>query len=146
MDLGLREKVCIVTGSTGGIGLEVARQLREEGAVVVTSGRRGGGIGDLHVAVDLAEPGEPERLVAATLERFGRIDCLVNNVGGAEVRSARGADRRRLAALVRAEPDERHPSDAGGAPVAPGAPRGDRQRLVDLRQSGRPRACPSTRS
>ena len=87
MDLGLREKVCIVTGSTSGIGLEVARQLREEKALVVTSGRRGGGIGDLHVTVDLAEPDEPERLVAATLERFGRIDCLVNNVGGAAVRS-----------------------------------------------------------
>jgi 3-oxoacyl-[acyl-carrier protein] reductase len=87
MDLGLREKVCIVTGSTSGIGLEVARQLREEGALIVTSGRRDGGIGDLHVVADLAEPGEPERLVAATLERFGRVDCLVNNVGGTEVRS-----------------------------------------------------------
>jgi 3-oxoacyl-[acyl-carrier protein] reductase len=87
MDLGLREKVCIVTGSTSGIGLEVARQLRDEGALVVTSGRRDGGSGDLHVVADLARPGEPERLVAATLERFGRVDCLVNNVGGTEVRS-----------------------------------------------------------
>jgi 3-oxoacyl-[acyl-carrier protein] reductase len=87
MDLGLREKVCIVTGSTSGIGLEVARQLREEGALIVTSGRRDGGIGDLHVVADLALPGEPERLVAATLERFARVDCLVNNVGGTEVRS-----------------------------------------------------------
>jgi len=56
MDLGLREKVCIVTGSTSGIGLEVARQLREEGALTVTSGRRDGGIGDLHVVADLAQP------------------------------------------------------------------------------------------
>lgn len=87
MDLELREKVCIVTGSTSGIGLEVARQLAAEGAVVATSGRRDGGIGALHVVADLAEPGEPQRLVAATLERYGRIDCLVNNVGGAEVRS-----------------------------------------------------------
>jgi NAD(P)-dependent dehydrogenase (short-subunit alcohol dehydrogenase family) len=87
MDLELREKVCIVTGSTSGIGLEVARQLAAEGAVVVTSGRRDGGIGDLHVVADLAEPGEPQRLVAATLERYGRVDCLVNNVGGAAVRS-----------------------------------------------------------
>jgi NAD(P)-dependent dehydrogenase (short-subunit alcohol dehydrogenase family) len=87
MDLGLRERVCIVTGSTSGIGLEVARQLREEGALIVTSGRRDGGSGDLHVVADLAQPGEPERLVAATLERFGRVDCLVNNVGGTEVRS-----------------------------------------------------------
>jgi NAD(P)-dependent dehydrogenase (short-subunit alcohol dehydrogenase family) len=87
MDLGLREKVCIVTGSTSGIGLEVARQLQAEGAVVVTSGRRDGGSGDLHVVADLAQTGEPERVVAATLERFGRVDCLINNVGGSEIRA-----------------------------------------------------------
>jgi 3-oxoacyl-[acyl-carrier protein] reductase len=85
MDLGLRDKVCLVTGSTGGIGLETARQLREEGATIVTSGRSEEGIGDLHVAADLARPGEPERVVSASLERFGRIDCLVNNVGWAEI-------------------------------------------------------------
>jgi 3-oxoacyl-[acyl-carrier protein] reductase len=86
MNLGLRDKVCIVTGSTGGIGLEVARQLQSEGALVVTSGRRDQGIGDLHVTADLGRPGEPERLVAESSERFGRIDCLVNNVGGTEIR------------------------------------------------------------
>ena len=85
MDLGLRDRVCVVTGSTGGIGLETARQLRDEGATIVTSGRSGEGIGDLHVAADLAEPGEPERVVTETLERFGRVDCLVNNVGWAEI-------------------------------------------------------------
>ena len=87
MDLGLREKVCLVTGSTSGIGLEVALQLQAEGAWVVTSGRRDGGVGELHVVGDLAEPGQPERLVAAALERFGRVDCLINNVGGAAVRA-----------------------------------------------------------
>jgi NAD(P)-dependent dehydrogenase (short-subunit alcohol dehydrogenase family) len=86
MELGLQDKVCVVTGSTGGIGLAVARELQTEGAVVVTAGRRDGGIGDLHVVADLSRGGEPERLVAATLERFGRIDCLVNNVGGTEIR------------------------------------------------------------
>jgi 3-oxoacyl-[acyl-carrier protein] reductase len=87
MDLGLRDKVCVVTGSTGGIGLEVARQLQGEGATVVTNGRRPDGIGELHVAADLSVPGEPERLIAATQERFGRVDCLVNNVGWTDVRS-----------------------------------------------------------
>jgi 3-oxoacyl-[acyl-carrier protein] reductase len=86
MDLGLRDKVCIVTGSTGGIGLEVARLLVEEGAHVVTAGRREDGIGELHVAADLSQPGEPERLAAAALERFDRVDCLVNNVGGTDIR------------------------------------------------------------
>jgi len=79
MDLGLRDKVCIVTGSTGGIGLEAARQLLDEGATVVTSGRRDGGIGALHVVADLAVAAEPERLVAETVARFGRVDGLVNN-------------------------------------------------------------------
>jgi len=78
--------VCVVTGSTGGIGLAVAEQLLAEGAKVVTSGRRPGGVGELHVAADLTQPGEPERLVAEAEQRFGRIDGLVNNVGGTEVR------------------------------------------------------------
>jgi 3-oxoacyl-[acyl-carrier protein] reductase len=87
MDLGLNDKVCVVTGSTGGIGLAVARQLQAEGAQVVTSGRRPDGAGELHVAGDLTQPGEPERLAAAAEERFGRVDCLVNNVGGTEIRT-----------------------------------------------------------
>src|SRR6476620_6560454 len=86
MNLGLRDKVCIVTGSTGGIGLEVARQLQSECALGFTSGLRDQGIGDLHVTADLGRPGEPEPLVAASSERFGRVDCLVNNVGGTEIR------------------------------------------------------------
>ncbi|HWB21335.1 MAG TPA: SDR family oxidoreductase [Gaiellaceae bacterium] len=87
MDLGLRDKVCVVTGSTGGIGIEVARQFSEEGAHVVTSGRRAEGIGELHVAADLSQAGEPERVIESALERFGRVDCLVNNVGGTTIRS-----------------------------------------------------------
>jgi NAD(P)-dependent dehydrogenase (short-subunit alcohol dehydrogenase family) len=86
VDLGLRDKVCVVTGSTGGIGLAVAEQLRAEGARIVTSGRRPGGVGELHVVADLTQPGEPERLVAEAEQRFGRIDGLVNNVGGTEIR------------------------------------------------------------
>jgi 3-oxoacyl-[acyl-carrier protein] reductase len=85
VDLGLRDKVCVVSGSTDGIGLCVARQLQAEGALVVTSGRRADGIGELHVAGDLAERGGPERLIAAAVERFGRIDGLVNNVGGTPI-------------------------------------------------------------
>lgn len=75
-----------MTGSTGGIGLHVAQQLHDDGAIVVTSGRRPDGIGDLHVAGDLTEPGAPEELVAKTVERFGRVDVLVNNLGGTAIR------------------------------------------------------------
>jgi 3-oxoacyl-[acyl-carrier protein] reductase len=87
MDLGLSGKVCVVTGSTAGIGEVVARLLLAEGARVVGTGRRAEGPGDLHVAADLAARGEPERVVAAAEERFGRVDCLVNNVGGTTIRS-----------------------------------------------------------
>ena len=84
MDLGLESTVCLVTGSTGGIGLESARLLAAEGATVVTSGRRNEppGVGEaLHVAADLGRAGEPERLVREVEEQLGRVDCLVNNVG-----------------------------------------------------------------
>jgi NAD(P)-dependent dehydrogenase (short-subunit alcohol dehydrogenase family) len=84
MNLGLRDRICIVTGSTGGIGLETARLLAEEGARVVTSGRRDDppGVGEaLHIAADLAHAGEPERVVEETVSRLGAVNCLVNNVG-----------------------------------------------------------------
>ena len=90
MDLGLSDSVCLVTGSTGGIGLEVARLLAAEGASVVTSGRRSEkpGVGEaLHVAADLGRAGEPERVVQEVQEKLGRVDCLVNNVGLAVQRS-----------------------------------------------------------
>ena len=41
----------------------------------------------MHVAADLSRPGEPERVVAAAESQFGRVDCLVNNVGGTEIRT-----------------------------------------------------------
>jgi 3-oxoacyl-[acyl-carrier protein] reductase len=79
MDLGLRDRVCVVTGSTAGIGLETASLLAEEGARVVTCGRsEAPGVGEaLHVVADLARPGEPERVIAEA----GAVDILVNNVG-----------------------------------------------------------------
>jgi 3-oxoacyl-[acyl-carrier protein] reductase len=95
MDLGLRDKICVVTGSTGGIGLETARLLAAEGARVVVSGRdserveqarteAGAAFG---VVCDLAEPGAPEALVSEAVAELGGLDCLVNNVGIAYQRS-----------------------------------------------------------
>jgi 3-oxoacyl-[acyl-carrier protein] reductase len=89
MDLGLRERVCVVTGSTGGIGRETARLLAEEGARVVVTGRSaerveetagtvGAALGLVH---DLAEPGAPEELIAEASAQVGPVDVLVNNVG-----------------------------------------------------------------
>jgi 3-oxoacyl-[acyl-carrier protein] reductase len=81
VDLGLRDAVCLITGSTAGIGHETAQLLRAEGAVVVTTGRSGGDI-----QADLSRPGEPERAVRETIERHGRLDVLVNSVGGTDIR------------------------------------------------------------
>jgi 3-oxoacyl-[acyl-carrier protein] reductase len=84
VELGLANRVCVITGSTAGIGRETARLLAEEGARVVTCGRReaGPGVGEeLHVAADLALPEAPGQLVTAAERSFGRVDCLVNNVG-----------------------------------------------------------------
>jgi 3-oxoacyl-[acyl-carrier protein] reductase len=83
MDLGLAGKRCFVTGSTAGIGLEVARLLLAEGARVVTCGRRTApGVGELdHVTADLALSGEPERAIADASAALGGLDVLVNNVG-----------------------------------------------------------------
>jgi NAD(P)-dependent dehydrogenase (short-subunit alcohol dehydrogenase family) len=85
MDLGLRDRVCLVTGSTAGIGLETARLLAAEGARVVVTGRDADRVEQARadtgawrgVAADLSDPEAPARLVAAV----GNVDCLVNNVG-----------------------------------------------------------------
>ncbi|HSK14985.1 MAG TPA: SDR family oxidoreductase [Gaiellaceae bacterium] len=89
MELGLADRVCVVTGSTAGIGLETARLLAAEGAQVVVSGRHAERVeavraeigAALGVAGDLAEPGAPGELVRRAEGAFGRVDCLVNNVG-----------------------------------------------------------------
>jgi len=88
MDLGLRDRVCVVTGSTGGIGLETARLLAAEGARVVITGRDskrteaartevGAALG---VVADLSEPAAAGEVIGAAAG-LGSVDCLVNNVG-----------------------------------------------------------------
>ena len=90
MDLGLDGRVAVVTGASKGIGLAVVHALLAERAVVVAGARSPGALEGLDgvtaVAVDLAAPGGPEQLVAEAVRRHGRVDVLVNNVGGAPVR------------------------------------------------------------
>jgi 3-oxoacyl-[acyl-carrier protein] reductase len=88
MDLGLRERVCLVTGSTGGIGRETARLLCDEGARVVITGRNAERVeqtraelgAELGVVSDLSKPGAPDTLVAEA-GQLGPVGVLVNNVG-----------------------------------------------------------------
>jgi len=90
MDLELADKVAVVTGASKGIGLAVAQELAGEGALVVAGARNVApleGIGNVTpFAVDLTDPEGPGRLVGEALERHGRIDVLVNNVGGVQLR------------------------------------------------------------
>jgi NAD(P)-dependent dehydrogenase (short-subunit alcohol dehydrogenase family) len=96
MDTGLRNKTAIVTGSSAGIGLAIARALAAEGANVVLSARglerleearrlvaAESGAGVEAIAADLATAEGCTRVVDAAAARFGAIDILVNNTGGA---------------------------------------------------------------
>ncbi len=89
---GLSGKVCLITGGSRGIGLELARHLLQEKANVVICARRQDGLdaaakelkgGDslLAVPAHIAKEGDVEILLGQTKARFGRIDILINNVG-----------------------------------------------------------------
>src|SRR5580700_6368178 len=90
MDLELQDKVAVVTGASKGIGLAVTRALVVEGAKVVAGARSveslEGIAGVVPVAVDLASPAGPARLVERAIAEHGRLDVLVNNVGGVKLR------------------------------------------------------------
>jgi 3-oxoacyl-[acyl-carrier protein] reductase len=101
MQLELTGRTAIVTGASKGIGLAVVRTLAGEGARVVAASRKPSpelealGDGVVHVPVDLADPRAPAEVVATALERFGRLDILVNNVGkagGGGIAAASDAD------------------------------------------------------
>ncbi|MFP4227766.1 MAG: SDR family NAD(P)-dependent oxidoreductase [Salinivenus sp.] len=94
MDLGLQDRVAIVTGASRGIGKYIAEALAREGCNVAICARtaedlqeaaqdvEAEGADVLAVPMDVTEDGEPERLVQDTVDRFGRIDAYVGNVGG----------------------------------------------------------------
>ena len=89
MDLGLRDRVCVVTGSTNGIGLATAQVLAREGARVVVTGRDSARVerareaagAALGVVADLSEPAAAEEVIEEASTAVGDVDCLVNNVG-----------------------------------------------------------------
>ncbi|MFD0268461.1 SDR family oxidoreductase [Streptomyces sp. NPDC127106] len=99
MDLGLKDRVYIVTGATRGLGLASARELVADGARVVVSGRDAErtasaaaalGPNAAGVVADNADPQAAERLIATAKERFGRFDGILVSVGGPAPGSAAG--------------------------------------------------------
>jgi len=80
MDLGLGERVCVVTGASRGIGAAVAAQLSAEGARVVSVARNASADG---IVLDVTAPDAADRILEAS---GGRIDVLVNNAGTSFVR------------------------------------------------------------
>jgi NAD(P)-dependent dehydrogenase (short-subunit alcohol dehydrogenase family) len=90
MDLGLADKVVVVTGANKGIGLAVTRTLVAEGAYVVAGSLSTENLDGLDrvtaVEVDLAGVDGPAMLVQRALEEYGRLDVLVNNVGAVRIR------------------------------------------------------------
>ncbi|AUY49313.1 SDR family oxidoreductase [Streptomyces sp. CB01881] len=96
MDLGLKDKVYVVTGATRGLGFAAARELAADGARVLVSGRSEesvdaavtaldalGGPGAAHgLVADNSAPGTADRLLTAAVERFGRLDGVLISVGG----------------------------------------------------------------
>jgi dihydroxycyclohexadiene carboxylate dehydrogenase len=90
----LKDKVCVVTGAGQGIGRATARRLGQEGGRIVVADRveetateaerelREHGVDAIKIVVDLASFAGAQRLITHAVEAYGRVDVLVNNVGG----------------------------------------------------------------
>ena len=83
----IQNKVVLITGASEGIGAACARVFRERGAQLCLTARseaklnRVAGPADLVVTGDITAPADRERIVAAALQRFGKVDVLINNAG-----------------------------------------------------------------
>ncbi len=94
MDLGLRDKVAIITGGSDGIGKAAALSMAQEGASVVIVARRQEVLDQaereiltategqvMSISADVTDPGTAKSIVQNTVNKFGRVDVLVNNAG-----------------------------------------------------------------
>ncbi|PYM92639.1 MAG: 3-oxoacyl-ACP reductase [Candidatus Rokuibacteriota bacterium] len=113
MDLGLKTKVAVVGGASKGLGRACAQTLAEEGAKVALCSRSqpdleraakeirdATGADVMALAGDLDQHDTIRRLIAATVERFGRLDVLVNNSGGPPLARAATATEEQWATAV----------------------------------------------
>lgn len=109
MDLGLGGKVALVTAASKGLGFASAKALVGEGAKVAICARGAEGLRDaaaelgedvLAIQADVTEPDAPQRLVDATVERFGALHVLVANAGGPPKARAIDVDDATLQAAI----------------------------------------------
>ncbi len=82
----LTNKVVLITGATGGIGGAIAQQMKAAGATVVVTGRNMDKLSTfddsfVKIVADLSADDAAEKLINDTIEKFGRIDVLINNAG-----------------------------------------------------------------
>ena len=88
MDLGLTDKVALVTGASRGIGAAIAQQLAREGCRLAICARGADALqalplpNALKLVSDLSQPKAADALVAAVIAHFGRLDIVVHNLGG----------------------------------------------------------------
>ncbi|MGH9265676.1 MAG: SDR family oxidoreductase [Acidimicrobiales bacterium] len=113
MDLGIAGRVALVTAASKGLGRAAALALAQEGAKVAICARGAEALADaeaelaastevLAIQADVTEPPEPARLVAATVERFGRLDIVVANAGGPPSGRSLDVDDAQIEAAVNA--------------------------------------------
>lgn len=105
MDLDLKGRIAVVTGSSVGLGRGITKMLAAEGAQTVAIARRkellatlaeeigkSGGLRPLTIPIDLYDRGASEKIRRQVLDAFGRIDILVNNAGGSRALPVDAAD------------------------------------------------------
>ena len=113
MDLGIAGRVALVTAASRGLGRATAVALGQDGAKVAICGRGAEALADaeaelagytevLAVRADVTDPATPAHLVAATVERFGRLDIVVANAGGPPPGRALEVTDEQLAAALNA--------------------------------------------
>ena len=95
------DRVVIVTGGSRGVGAGIVEAFVAAGAHVVTCGRNEAAVrGAVFVTADVRQPDEATRVIEAAVERFGRLDVLVNNAGGGPHRMAADMSPRFIEAIL----------------------------------------------
>src|SRR4051794_41602148 len=122
-------RTALVTGGSSGIGRSIVEELTAEGARVMAAARRAELLEQLgceHLVVDVGRPDEAKRMVRETVERFGRLDVLVNCAGVAPMESVLDVSESSWhdtlainlsGAFFAAQEAARHMVDAGGGAI-----------------------------